>query len=535
MLGPALMKSAKGVAVSGEAGDTRLYLAGSSLASITTGSVVPYRRGVHFFMGSGEAKVGGTKIGDASASLKFNTTMVAANQQTAGLTAPDAPAIATGAADGNTGSYSVVITRIRIALGSESNGSLPSDVISVSDAKIRITFPAASGNDRWGVYVTFRGRGSTGPHYHLGDLDETNINASNVNTTFAVSASGRQVDLFWNDSQLSDDQPPTDFGVPPDGTHVCTLANLVIVLGSFPGNNVSAGVSPSVAGKIESFSAAATSFLNPYETLIGFTARPTDGELMLWTKNSLQALVLTGSSTFPVFTRAIWPQTGIQAPHGGAFAESTFYGYSGKAGPVRLGGSEPDTDFALPVYEFFRTENWDPATVVVGYDRERDCVVYMGNGTNGNLAIPFMRSLGVWSTPMTLPGTPQAAVTVDGVLKISIGGSIYNFETGSGGAWYLTPAWQDRPDTFDRKTVIRYRVQANTGSDQLTVDFLKDFSDTPVTGCTQTSSGSGERYAATKRINQKCKVYTLKCSGTGAGHQVNAAAFRMLHEPGVDD
>lgn len=527
-LGAGLMKSAKGLSgILGVPTNSRMYLVGSQIGSLSTGSVVPYKNGSFWFIGSGSVFVGSFQVGIASSLLTYNTTTNLANARAAGLNAPGAPGLEQGSSGINDGTYAIVITRINSVTGAESNGSLPSAPIAVKNKKIKIIFGGIDGGqDRWGIYGTFKGRATTGPFFFLKEITEASIPGD------------RRVEIEYYDSQLTSTQPPTDYNPPPQGEFVATLGAHMMVLGTFPGNGVAAGVSPSIANRPEAYPALSTTFLNPCESIVGFAARPTDGQLIVWTKNSLQALVLTGAASFPILPRAIWPTTGIQSPHGGCFADSIFYGYSGKAGPVRLGGEEPDTTFAKPVYEFIRQENWDPATVVVGYDRERDAVIYMGNGVNGAWALPFMRSANdgrMWSTPIQLPGTPQSCLTVEGQLKVTIGGNLYNWEGGNGGDWYLTPAWQDAPEPSDRKTIRGYRGVCNTASAALTLDLLLDLSDTPVTGCTQTTSGSGNRMLPWKLFNKIARQWTVKASATGADHQLYDIQTLIWHEPGVTD
>lgn len=527
-LGRGLMKSAKLPAVSGVGlGGRRLYIVGDQIGVIDTGSVIIYKNGVYLFIGSGNVFVGSGQVGIGSSLLAYNTGFGLGTVRPVGLNQPGAPVVEVGGSGINSGSYAAVITRVNSTTGGESNGSLPSNPITVTNKKIKILFGGLSGGqDRWGIYFTPKGRATTGPFFFLKEISEASIPGD------------RRVEFEFYDSQLTSQQPPTDYNPPPQGTHVVTLGPNVIVLGTFPGNGASAGISPSIANKIEAYPALYTTFLNPLGDIVGTALRPTDGQLLLWTKNSLQALILTGAASFPVLPRAIWPTTGIQSPHGGCFADSIFYGYSGTAGPVRLGGEEPDTSFAQPIYEFIREENWDPSTVVVGYDRVRDAVIYMGNGTNGNWALPFMRSAQdgrIWSLPVELPGTPEACVTINGILKISIGGQLYDWEAGSGGNWEVIPAWRDDPDPSDRKTFRGYRSVVNTANSAANFDLLLDLSDTPIADCDQSTTGSGDRQTPWKLLNEICRQYTVKASGNGAGHKLHDIETLVWHEPGILD
>jgi hypothetical protein len=525
ILNGGLTKSAKGLggALAGQVGNTQLYLVGSQIGAMSAGSVIPYRGGLYLWVGIGAVTIDGTQIGTGGSGILYNPGTDPLNAKPLGLDFPGPPDLEEGAAGKNSGSYAAQITRVRTVTGGESIGSGPSAPISVKNKKIKVRFPGAlSSQDKWGLYFTAKGRGTTGPFLFLKDINEADIDPST-----------RQVEVDFYDSELGALEPPTDYNPPPPCKFVASLGPVVIGIGSFEGNGIAAGISPSAANKIDGYPALYTAFLNPLESVIGFAARPTDGELLLWTNNSLQALVFTGSSSFPILPRPLWPTTGIQSKHGGCFAESIFYGYAGKAGPVRLAGDDPDTEFARAVIEFIRNENWDPAAVVVGYDRIRNAVVFMGSGTNGPLAFPFMRDDGIWSPAIVLSGAPQACVSVNGQLKIAIGGSLYDWEAGNGGAWALYPDWKDEPQPADRKTVVGYTGVVNTAAAPVTVDLLLDLSDTPVVGDSQTSTGSGDRTLDWQPLNELCKQFTLKISGNGPDHRVDYMEMEIFHEPGI--
>jgi hypothetical protein len=196
---------------------------------------------------------------------------------------------------------------------------------------------------------------------------------------------------------------------------------------------------------------------------------------------------------------------------------------------VRLGGEEPDSSFAAPVREAIKSEGWNPTAVITAWDSERDAVIYCGSGRSGTLAFPFMRGEGIWSTPFELPSLPESAVTINGRLKLSIGGALYDWESGNGGNWSLTPAYQYGPDPFFKKTLLGYR--AITNSESLTIELLLDFSSTAVD--VQTSSGSGQRMSPWKRLNKRCNLFTFRCSGTSAEEEVAEIEATYVYEGGI--
>ncbi len=536
-LEPGVVKSAKGLGAGPpfNAGGERLYLVDDRIGVVRgKGSVVPFRESALYYISDGAIFVEGTTV---SASGSAGRLKYLLNGQTynAGLEAPaklENPAIngaATvkieeGSAGVNKGTYSIVITKKRSFSAEESNGSPPSDIISVSGKKIKLTMPPVPAAndpdtfDQWSIYGTFMNQGSVGPYFFLKDVPATQ------------GSSGQVIEVEWQNKDLKQLQPPVDHNIPPTGQYVVPIGGYMVIIGSFGGN----GISPSLPTDPGSYPVLSTTFLNPLEQVIGFIARQQEGELLLWTKNSLQSLVLTGASTQPILPRAIWPLTGIQGKHGACFADSQFYAFTSDSGPVRLSSNaDPDTSFALPVREYFRKNGWVAANVVVGYDPVYDMVVYM----HGNIAVPYMRSLDIWSCPVQLntSGTVKAAITFQGRLYISMDDVLFGWEAGAANPdWYVIPAWQDEPQSFDRKTIIGFRcvVDAASFSGQLHIDF--DSNNVPPNGLL-TDSGTGNRYTIWQRTNVQCRSYTIKLSGTNPDEYVYNTEVRMIYTPNVMD
>lgn len=541
MLGPGLMKTAKGMLAVTQPGGNRLYLVGSNIQAIVgsgTGSIVPYTSDSYWYLTDGAQptiNTGGASsivLADTTGALKYR---IGSTEFTAGLTAPaklvlnaaSAGLAAAGAGILN-GDYAFKYTRIRSATGAESNGSDPSDVISVANKMVTINFPATvAGQDMWGIYATPAGAATNGPFLFL-----KNVTSSNTSHTFEFTS-----------SQLGSLNPPTNNNVPPKGKFVATIGPTMVIIGTLGGNNtnVYAGVSPSKANNPEAYPFSFTTFLNPAESVIGFAARPTEGELILWTANSLQSLLFTGSDRTPIVSRAIWPLTGIMSPHGGCFADSQFYGFCGPSGPVRLGSEgDPDSRFAQPVREKMRLDGWDPSKVVVGWDAMEDGVVYIYQNT----ALVYNRSLEKWSPPVNLniAGPAVAAITVGGQLYISFQGAngltLAKWEQGTiPQSAFLQMAWQEAPDGQDRKTLIGYRATFDADSSNFVCDLLLDLDDTPVANGSLTTAGSMmstlPNQTIWKRLNKKCRYYTLKISTMGADKYFYDAEFALLYEPNV--
>lgn len=539
MLGPGLLKTAKGLLATTQTGGQRLYLVGSTIQVVTgsgTGSVVPYINDSFWYVTSGsQAIINNITAADTAGKLKYQLGGV---EYTAGLTAPpklvlnasSGPAISvSGTAGVLTGDYAVVYTKVRSQTGAESNGSPPSDVVSTSGKAIQILFPTPDpGQDMWGIYVTDPGLATTGPFNFLKNVPSSQGSVL-IDFTPAQTENGLE--------------PPTDNDPPPVGKFVANIGPIMVVLGTFGGANtgVFAGVSPSKSNNAEAFPAGFTTFLNPPETVIGFAARPTEGELILWTANSLQSLLYTGSAEAPIVSRALWPLTGILSPHGGCFADSQFYGFSGPSGPVRLGpNGDPDSRFAQPVREKMRLDGWDPTKVVVGWDSMEDAVVYMFQNT----AIAYMRSIDKWSPPVNLNvvGTVESCITVGGQLFISMhgpnGSGLFKWEQGTvAQSAYIIFAWMEEPNGQDRKTITGYRATFNGLANNVTCDLLLDLDDTPVVNASLTTTAMmGDtipKQSIWKRLNKRCRYYTLKISTMGADKYIYDAQFSMLYEGNV--
>ncbi|MEW6732050.1 MAG: hypothetical protein AB1489_12050 [Acidobacteriota bacterium] len=518
-LGEGIVKSAKGLGPgpnipSGQ----RVYLVGSKIGVVDgVGSVVSYTRDTFFWVSDAQVNVDGLLLPATGGALKFYFNNQVYN---AGLPAPDAPMLSAGPAGQNSGTFSIVITRKRSFTNGESNPS-PKVKITVNGKQITITFPSVPAvsdpnyHDMWGIYSTFANDSTEGSLRFLRD----------------VSSSLQSVTLEWGDDDLASLNPPTDHNPPPPAKFVIAIGGQLILIGTFGGPNtgVFAGVSSSLPNQPDSYPSLLTTYLNPQETPIGL-AGGAEGEYFIWTKNSLQSLLAAGDGLVQV--RPIWSKLGIQGPHGGAFCNSEFYCFTGKAGPTRLGaGFQPDTTFARPVREWIRQQGWNSANVVVGHDPVYDSAVFM----HGNIALPYMRSEDRWSCPIVLnaTGTAKAALTFEGSLLVGVGSGLYEWETGTlEQPWYVIPSWQEAPRSGDRITITGYCVACDLGSSTLTTDLLLDFSNTPVAGASITDSQSGPRYTNWTHINKRCRNFTFKHSGMGRDHYIHNTEVEFLY-PGA--
>src|SRR5262249_24013523 len=152
---------------------------------------------------------------------------------------------------------------------------------------------------------------------------------------------------------------------------------------------------------------------NPAEPIVRVDGRPGNGWQTVFTKHSVQAVILSGDETGPVFVRSQWPNVGILNESGACMIESEIYAVSGDGYCVRSSGNEvPDTSFAEEARPDVR--NINPGTAVVGYYPREDAVIFM----DGAIAYPYLRGRGGWAPPFDLPGTADSAATVGGKLYV---------------------------------------------------------------------------------------------------------------------
>lgn len=147
---------------------------------------------VLFFSGSGALYYDGLSLGAAASSilqLKVLESGGWSAKYQAGLTTPSGAVLSARASLGTgrsgrlkSGTYSVRINKIRSATGARSNASETSNLIVTAETNgvgqsARVTFPAIGGNgaDAWGVYVSPRNFGSTGAHFLLKEVLESEL------------------------------------------------------------------------------------------------------------------------------------------------------------------------------------------------------------------------------------------------------------------------------------------------------------------------------------------------------------------------
>ena len=427
----------KGVQSVGSPAPVALQLLGDALGGLATGSAVLFKGKSVWYVGSGSVYYSNltTPIGTATSNLKV---YYSGTEYSAGMSQPSVPTVAV-AVDGSsiplTGNINntvgVRITRYRSVTGGESSSSDASEVVTPKNGQITITFPTldtANSQDQWGVYLTRQGFGAEGPHFLWQIIDDTDL-------------TGREYDLDYQDADLLDILAPRNLVSPPAATHVINLGDMIVLIGTENG----VAVLPSLQGYPEQYDLTLTAYLQPTEPVIRVDTRPADGQVYIWTRNSLQTIVETGDSVAPILTRAIWPNTGIQGQSSACLTETGAYAFSGRQGMVRTSGyADPDTSFALPVQNY--VAHWNAEDVVVGYDPGSSTIVW---GHHKEM-LAYNQANNLWSTPLNVEDFLEtnatqtriiSAATYNGELYLTIGdettNKLYKYGVGVGSDWNI--------------------------------------------------------------------------------------------------
>lgn len=491
---------------------------------ISSGSILVYRGDSTWFIaaGGGSAYRNGSAIGTASSALQF---LLSSVLFTAGLSQPAAPTLylKAGSTDKCRGTFSGKLTQVRAATGEESNASLASNVVTAKGQKLIISLngiATPADGKRWAYYGCDAGFSTIGDWYFRFEFDSSQLSTL---TDDQGNSRPNSIEFDYYDFETTSIAAPFNFSPPPAGTHLATLGSVVVVLGSYGG----AGVSPSMPGRL-AWPALFTRFLNPAEPIIRVDGRPQNGWQAVFTKHSVQAILLSGDDNGPVFVRSMWPTAGISNPSGACMVESEIWAVLGDGYLARSSGhQDPDTSFTDPVRS--DVKNINPATAVVGYYPKYDAVIFM----DGAVAWPFMRGgyegRKGWSTPFDLGGTAQAAATVGGKLLVNIGGAIKTFDAGNGSGinWSVVPAWQDMGSILNRKAVWGWRTNAKGaitselfGNDDLTTALE-----------TQTDAGTGERILPQVKTNvKKLENFTIGHRGTTGGARVHSTDVHGVYD-----
>jgi hypothetical protein len=413
-----------------------------------------------FFVGNGALRFNGVSMGASAASLLqlklLSGGSYAGVTYQAGLSQPVAPTLATLATLGTgftgrlkSGTYSAKIIKIRSSTGVRSLASLQSNIIVVSESggtgrSARITMPVigANGADRWGIYVTPKNFGSTGPHYLLREVNESDLGT--------VDGVPRSLEIEWTDGDLVG-QPlaPIDSFVPPAAVFGGVLGDTAFLDGCY--GDVVGGVSAGSPGStiVQSLP------LRPEEYPPDFTIFPPepptalirggDGFYYRWGRSSMGVISNVGGDGPTLAFQLMWATTGIQYPHNATVGTGgRAYAKCGKTGFCRVGADgEPETSWANPVADIVK--DWDDRYTVLGWDGDSHSLVAM----NHNTLLVYNETQDKWGAPIaqTLAGDITAAVTQGNSLIIAAkdnGASnikLYDFNTGTGSLMVSKTDW----------------------------------------------------------------------------------------------
>lgn len=413
----------------------------------------------------------------------------------AGLPTPNAPTFAASGTSGRLlGAFSVVVQAHRSTTGARSSRSAPSVTISVTNKKGTLTFPTpVTGQTHWIIGGSIRAI-PQGPWYRL-----TNQAIVPIATT--------SIDIDWVNGELGG-LMATNYDQPPACTHVAALGGVIVGLGTGPG---AYGARSSIVAQPEAYPPEYGFDLPVRESITGVQPG-IDGVVLVSTANGLQGLLL-GSGSNPVIARVVFGNVGFARSNSFCAVYDQIYGCSSKAGLVRThGGEEPDSSWAQPVQKFFERNGFTSANTVVVFDQSHDAVVV----ASGTKAVPFMRSTGRWSTPVTLPGNVTAGVALNGVGVFQVGSTIYSLDSaGAGGNWFLRTPYFGNGLMVLQTTEYHAAANANITYDLLVPDSTWE-SGSSVGGLfpKTITAPFGALGARVLKPNRKIRAVAHKASGT---------------------
>lgn len=452
-----------------------------------------------FFAGTGRLFYNGAQVGSLNASSVLQLTLLTSGSYStsayqAGLSQPSAPTIATRTSLGvgmsgklKAGTYSVRVTKVRSTTGVRSPASPASNVAISTESggvgkSLRVTFPAigSNGADYWQIYVSPKGFGSTGPHYLLAEIAETDL------TT--VDSVARSYEIEWSDGDLvGKPLAPIDNDPPPACVFVGALGDCTFVDGCY--GDVSSGVTAAAPGSTIAVSLP----LRPEEFPVDWVLFPPDAPTALlrggdgfyyrFGKNSMGVISYTGGvDVTPLSYQLYWGNIGINYAHNACLGEGgRLYAKSGKK-LVRIGpDGEPEMAWAAPILDDIAS--WADADTVLGWDQDSGHLCVM----NGRTIYAYNPELDRWAAPMVLgtvvdfggvPGSIVSAVTHDGHLYFSCLDatnsrlSIFQFNAGNGSTAEVYSDWHFADESvmirqidilgrYDNINTIEVKVFAN--------------------------------------------------------------------------
>lgn len=452
-----------------------------------------------FFVGNGALRYNGASLSASATStlqLKILSSGVwSATTYQAGLAQPVAPTLATLTTLGTgftgklkAGTYSAKIIKIRSTTGVRSLASLQSNTIAVTETVVgksaRITFPAigSNGADRWGIYVSPRNFGSTGPHYFLREVAEADLGT--------VDGVPRSLEIEWTDGDLVNQElAPIDSYPPPAAVFGGVLGDTAFLDGCY-GDTVS-GVTAGAPGStiVQSLP------LRPEEYPPDFTIYPPepptalhmggDGFYYRWGKSSMGVLSNVGGEPALAF-QLMWATQGIAYPHNAVVGTGgRAYAFTGKT-LARIGANgEPETAWSNPVADEMAV--LDPAKLRLGWDTNSHTLVVMHETDMWT----YNESLDSWGPRIDLSdeldGDITAAVTQANALIIAAkddGASdikLYDYDLGAGLEMQSMTDWHFSSTDTDSLRQVEIVGRFDNVANNVTVEIYGDEdADTPL-------------------------------------------------------
>ncbi len=523
-------------AVSGS-GARRMYSFGAGLAGLigasAEGSIYAGNSLSAFYIGSStDITITGSAItAAASTTLSFRLFsggVYTGTTYTSGLAAPSAPTlyVKTGGVTGLLkGAISIKVSAVRNSTGAEGNASDSSNVITFNSEQgvLQFNSSTSNGSDRWRIYVTPSGFGSTGPDYLWKEIAEADLTTIDGHT--------RSYQVNFADADLRAILAPIDFNVPSVGVWAFQLESCHAVVGAY--GDSSSGVSVTSPGNAIAVSRVNRPEAFPADFLLWLPAAPTgimqrasDAFTYIFGKSYLGVCSFTGA-TPPMAYRTLWAGTGFAAPHNVTIAAGgELYGFSSQRGPIRItSDGETDTVFASKVVKII--EGWTPANVVMGWDSDHTTVAFM----HGSIILPFNTVLEKWGAPIDISGSPMSlvgsitsAATNGSSLAFSANNAgtftAYAFNTGTTGSiWEAYSGWRSGGAPEDLKTVLTlqssFRHDDATTNPVITTKIYTNYSTaSPKKTISTTVTATGPQHMKPAKLNvRNCKSVLLYKSG----------------------
>jgi hypothetical protein len=529
-----------------QAGDSYAGLGGFGDANIK-GSAARVLAAL-FFAGDGTLYYDGISLSATASSilqLKLLASGAFGTTYQAGLSQPSAPTIATRTTLGvgmsgklKAGTYTVKAYKIRSATGARSIASPASNIAIVVESNdigqsLRVSLPAAdvNGGDRWGICVTPRNFGTTGPYFLYREVAESAL------TT--IDGVPRSYEIEWTDGDLVG-QPlaPIESYPPPACVFVGALGNSTFVDGCY--GDVVDGVSASAPGTV----IASSLPLRPEEFPLDWLSFPPDAPTALlrggdgfyyrFGKNSMGVISYSGGTPAIIY-QLYWGTTGVSYPHNAVVDKGgRLYAKTGKQGLIRIGANgQPDSLWATAFLD--DVLGWADEDTVLGSD---DTHIYIMNDL---AVIPFNTDLDAPGAPIDLTGKVSgkilSAVTHLGTMYISCLDAanaaikLYKFGTGTGSVMEVYSDWFF-PDQSVTVKQIDIKMRSDTVNPVTIKVFKNEDRSTPILSITKTPAiGAPIRLAPWAGFLPDCRSFCVYAKQTTAGGD---AGFEWIAVKGFD-